>query len=312
MIMPIGEMQRIVLVGRSGAGKSTLGPFLARSLGYSFVDMDEAVLARFVGMQAGMPERKKLMADLLDRSAIVVASGCEDFYEELCRDEILAKALSIWIIADTAGRYGKTVRVSSPRLSRDEEAATFRAADLHVDTRGLSVFEAVGVLVDHVRAVAARVNLSHLRRYEIGRARERPYVYFSDQANVGDRARQILENGICWQVIDTFLSEDLYRSAYVAYHGVWHSEGRKMALISADPRFATLEIFFFEHGVMPWKTSIVVHRDNGHSARLQWRSDAASPDEIEADLLQQLVNATGGRPMPGDAAEAAASRNSEN
>ena len=78
-------MTRLILIGMMGAGKTTVGRELARRLNLRFADCDHELIARtgvsvpiifeFEG-EAGFRQREsRLLAELLDESDIVIATG---------------------------------------------------------------------------------------------------------------------------------------------------------------------------------------------------------------------------------------------
>ena len=101
----------IVLVGMMGAGKSTIGRRLAARLGMPFLDADSEIEAA-AGMSIpdifeahGEPHFRdgeaRVIARLLDSGPAVLATGGGAFMREDTRGRIRAKAVSIWLKADT-------------------------------------------------------------------------------------------------------------------------------------------------------------------------------------------------------------------
>lgn len=103
----------LVLVGMMGVGKSTVGRKLALALGLRFTDADDAIVAA-----ANMPIReiferfgedhfrdgeRRVIARLMDTAGAgnVIATGGGAFVTPVTRALILAKAVAIWLDADT-------------------------------------------------------------------------------------------------------------------------------------------------------------------------------------------------------------------
>jgi shikimate kinase len=106
-----GDGQRsVVLVGLMGAGKSSVGRRLACRLGFDFVDADAEIEA---AAGATIPEifaehgeavfregERKVIARLLERPGIVLATGGGAFMNPETRNRIRAQAISVWLKAD--------------------------------------------------------------------------------------------------------------------------------------------------------------------------------------------------------------------
>ncbi|MFC3676066.1 shikimate kinase [Ferrovibrio xuzhouensis] len=93
-----------------GAGKSSVGRRLASRIGFDFVDADTEIEA---AAGASIPEifaehgeavfrdgERKVIARLLDRPGIVLATGGGAFMNEETRARIRDRALSVWLKAD--------------------------------------------------------------------------------------------------------------------------------------------------------------------------------------------------------------------
>ena len=100
----------IVLVGIMGCGKSAIGKLAAKKLGLKFVDADieiEKAAGRSVAdifEEYGEEEFRRLEAKVIDRlldgKSCVLALGGGAFMNDTTRENILQKAVSIWIKAD--------------------------------------------------------------------------------------------------------------------------------------------------------------------------------------------------------------------
>ncbi len=104
------DLRSLVLVGLMGAGKSSVGRRLAARLGFGFVDAD-AEIEKAAG--ASIPEiftahgeaafrdgERKVIARLLEKPGIVLATGGGAFMNAETRTRIREKGVSIWLKAD--------------------------------------------------------------------------------------------------------------------------------------------------------------------------------------------------------------------
>ena len=103
---------RVLLVGMSGAGKSTVGSTAATSLGWQFVDMDDAIeqaegrtipeIFEQDGEPAFRAMEARLLEKLLQRSDVVISTGggavCSEPAQQLIRSS--GDTLSVWLHAD--------------------------------------------------------------------------------------------------------------------------------------------------------------------------------------------------------------------
>src|SRR5438067_8559533 len=101
----------VVLVGMMGAGKSTIGRRLSARLRMPFVDADTEIEAA-AGMSISdifenhgerhfRDGEARVIARLLDSGPAVLATGGGAFMREETRSRIGAKAISVWLKADT-------------------------------------------------------------------------------------------------------------------------------------------------------------------------------------------------------------------
>ncbi len=125
-LMPVA--QRIALIGFRASGKSTVGPLVARSLDWSFVDMDEE-LSRFFGSsitewverfgwERFREEEAKLLEELSGRVGIVVATGGGIVEKEMNRQRLQKAFFTVWLRCDLGTLY--------ERLAMDEKTSTQR------------------------------------------------------------------------------------------------------------------------------------------------------------------------------------------
>jgi shikimate kinase len=105
-----GAPRSVVLVGLMGAGKSSVGRRLASRIGFDFVDADTEIEA---AAGATIPEifaehgeavfrdgERKVIARLLERPGIVLATGGGAFMNDETRARIRERAVSIWLKAE--------------------------------------------------------------------------------------------------------------------------------------------------------------------------------------------------------------------
>src|SRR5512139_1766396 len=147
----------IVLVGMMGVGKSTVGRRLAARLRLPFVDADTEIEAA-----AGMTIREifechgephfrdgeaRVIARLLEGGPVVLATGGGAFMREETRRRIAARAVSIWLKADTETIMRRVRRrADRPLLQTADPEATvtrllgerepiYRTAELTISSR---------------------------------------------------------------------------------------------------------------------------------------------------------------------------------
>ncbi|MCA1662183.1 MAG: shikimate kinase [Novosphingobium sp.] len=104
----------LVLVGLMGAGKSTVGRRLAATLGYGFVDADEAIeqaaqisvseIFETYGEAYFRSGERRVIARLIDEAGAgpgtVIATGGGAFVDPATRALILERAIAIWLDGD--------------------------------------------------------------------------------------------------------------------------------------------------------------------------------------------------------------------
>lgn len=150
----------MLLVGFMASGKTTVGRAVARRLGWEFVDVDEAIVAREGRSVAdifaadGEARFRRVEADearaALARDRVVVAPGGGWAAAAPDRlDELPEHTLSVWLRVDPAtavarARKSDTVRpllagpdpVASAFALSAERARFYARAHLHLDTAG--------------------------------------------------------------------------------------------------------------------------------------------------------------------------------
>lgn len=102
----------VTLIGYRGCGKSTVGPLLAERLGWAFVDADERIETRagrsireiFAADGEGEFRRleREVMAELLQRTRIVIAAGGGAILDEDTRADLRRSGPVVWLRVDVA------------------------------------------------------------------------------------------------------------------------------------------------------------------------------------------------------------------
>lgn len=154
--------RRIVLVGFMGAGKTSVGRLLADRLGWSFVDVDDEVAARFGksiaeifdsnGEAAFREAEREAAARILKGERVVVATGGGWPMAPGTVDALPEGTLSVWLDVHprTAVERVLDSDVRRPLLEVDDAVGTaarlveqrrsrYGLADVRVDTDGLTV-----------------------------------------------------------------------------------------------------------------------------------------------------------------------------
>lgn len=167
-----GRLERIALIGLRGAGKSTLGSFLARQLGWSFVEMSREIEAEAgVGVdeifdlwgQAAYRryERRALERILRTQTKIVLATGGGLVSEPATFERLLDSFYTVWLQASPQEHWDRVIRQGDHRVeaSGDSEALTdmrrilaqrdplYRKADARLSTSGKTPRQSLKELV---------------------------------------------------------------------------------------------------------------------------------------------------------------------
>lgn len=100
----------IVLVGMMGAGKSTVGTRLARKLQVPFYDTDNLVqeiagcsiddIFKYAGENFFHEKERQVVEELLNLTNCIISTGGSTFIDEVNRQLIKEKSISIWLKAD--------------------------------------------------------------------------------------------------------------------------------------------------------------------------------------------------------------------
>ncbi len=128
----------IALVGLMGAGKSTVGKRLAHTLGVAFCDADDEI-----EVAAGRPiadifkehgevefraGERRVIARLLQRPPHILATGGGAFMNELTRELMREKAITIWLKADLDTLMNRVQRRNDrPLLQNGNPRATMES-----------------------------------------------------------------------------------------------------------------------------------------------------------------------------------------
>ncbi len=157
----------IVLVGMMGVGKSTIGRRLANRLGYTFADADEEIeeaanmSVSEIFAEFGEPYfrdgERRVIARLIERERIVIATGGGAFCQEDTRDLILDQAISVWLDAPIATLVERVARRDTRPLLKDRDPETV-LTDLMAERRAHYACASLRVLSDngpHERTVNA-------------------------------------------------------------------------------------------------------------------------------------------------------------
>jgi len=128
----MGKRSNIFLIGPMGAGKTTVGKRLADSRGMEFVDSDHEVEAR-TGVdvafifekegEAGFRKREKqVVAELTQRSNIVLATGGGTVLDPENRRNLSARGVVVYLHASVDHQYARTERAENrPLLSQSTD-----------------------------------------------------------------------------------------------------------------------------------------------------------------------------------------------
>ena len=184
----------IALVGLMGAGKSAIGRRLGIRLGLSFIDADVEIerssgktisdIFELEGEKEFRTRERRIIKQLLDRPAHVLATGGGAFINVKTRYLIRKKALSIWLKADLKTLHRRVMRrANRPLLSQgnpeeiladliNERYPIYKLADLVIESVDCPHEEMVDKVVDGIM----NYNWSHKRTVdecaEVGKSRK--------------------------------------------------------------------------------------------------------------------------------------------
>ena len=127
------KYERIYLVGFMGAGKTTVGRLLARRLGWTFIDLDEAIeggeklSVQEIFRLHGEPYFRDLEHQYLERlsamSGVIVALGGGAFIRDDNRELAEKSGLTVWLKVSFQ-KVAERVRIDGTRpLFQDKEQA---------------------------------------------------------------------------------------------------------------------------------------------------------------------------------------------
>ncbi|MBP1299731.1 shikimate kinase [Bradyrhizobium elkanii] len=173
IVAALGE-RPIVLVGMMGAGKSSIGSRLSKLLGLDFVDTDKSIETRMGkqineifkdhGEQYFRDLEESEILQLLERGAVVLATGGGAFMSERIRDRIRERGISIWINTDPETITKRLVKnTTRPLLQADnpeetikemmrERAPVYQMADLKIDPIDRRINKSADALLDKLHA----------------------------------------------------------------------------------------------------------------------------------------------------------------
>ena len=149
------DQRSIVLIGLMGVGKTTVGRRLAASLNRKFKDADEEIEAaagRSVseifndfGEAAFRDGERKVIARLLEQPPMVLALGGGAFVDPVTRQEVKARACTVWLQADIDVLMKRVLRRDTRPLLKTEDpeqvmrdllekrSTHYAEAEIHVD-----------------------------------------------------------------------------------------------------------------------------------------------------------------------------------
>ncbi len=145
----------LVMIGLMGAGKSRIGRLLAHELDLPFIDSDKEIenaagcsiseIFERDGEQAFREAERKIIARLLDREPLVLATGGGAVMNPQTAELVWSKAISIWLRADVDLLFERTKNVPGrPLLSKGDPHETLSRL---AETR-YPVYEKADLVVD--------------------------------------------------------------------------------------------------------------------------------------------------------------------
>lgn len=131
--------ERVYLIGFMGAGKSTIGKYVARDMGWKFIDMDHlfeqeqgCTISQFFadrGEAAFRQEETKLLSKLAQMSKVIVSTGggtpCSDDNIKIMRDS--GEVIYINVEPEILCKRLSTAKANRPLIAdkSDEELLSF-------------------------------------------------------------------------------------------------------------------------------------------------------------------------------------------
>jgi XRE family transcriptional regulator, aerobic/anaerobic benzoate catabolism transcriptional regulator len=170
----------IALIGLRGAGKSTLGKLLAKTIGWTFVELNKEIerqnglsvaeIIALYGQEGFRRMEQTALGQLLARKEpMVLATGGGIVSEPLTFDLILKSFYTIWLKAEPEEHMARVRKQGDLRPMADDRSAMaelrnillsreplYARASAVVDTAGLSVDAAAARLIEAVTPVLER------------------------------------------------------------------------------------------------------------------------------------------------------------
>jgi shikimate kinase len=168
----------IVIVGLMGAGKTSIGKRLAARLGLPFYDSDLEIekaagrpckeVYEVFGQEEFSNGERRVIMRLLDMPIHVLSTGGCAFINDITRDQIKEKAISVWLKADINTLLARVSRrndrpllegVNQQEVLEDlikDNYPVYELADVTVETyidepAGKTVDRVIGSLADYIR-----------------------------------------------------------------------------------------------------------------------------------------------------------------
>ena len=161
----------IALIGLRGAGKSTLGKLLAKTIGWSFVELNKEIerqnglsvaeIIALYGQEGFRRMEQAALSQLLARKELMVlATGGGIVSEPLTFDLILSSFYTIWLKAEPEEHMARVRKQGDLRPMADDRSAMAELRNILVSreplyARASAVVDTAGLSID---AAAARLN----------------------------------------------------------------------------------------------------------------------------------------------------------
>jgi len=177
-VIPHREIRNLALIGFMGAGKSTVGRIVARELGLTFLDTDEAIETRAgkatsrIFAEQGEPAfralERALVEELAGERGLVISTGgglvCQPGNLERLKTHALV--ICLWASADTIWErvrnqgHRPLLQVADPRAEIERLLALrephYRQADVLVNSGLRSLREVASQVAHHFVAARSR------------------------------------------------------------------------------------------------------------------------------------------------------------